>query len=93
MRRNLRLEAFEDIEVGEVGLGLVEVIGVGAAPAEGFALGVLDSTDVDAAVFEEPLLRGTEVFADDSYDANIGEVTGRQRKIGGSTSKNVFDAD
>ena len=90
--RNLRVESLEYVQVGEVGLRLVEVVGVGSAPAKGLALGALDAARVDAVLVEDILLLGTEVLAHDGDDAHLGEVAGRQRKVRGGAAENIFHA-
>ena len=90
--RNLRLEGFEDVKVGVVGLGLVEIVGVGTAPAKSFAFGAFDAARVDAVLAEDVLLGGTEVFADDGDHADLGEVAGCEGEIGGGATENVFHA-
>src|SRR5580704_5977236 len=47
---NARLKALENVKIGKVRFGFVEVFAVGSAPAEGFAWGVLDAANVDSTL-------------------------------------------
>ena len=49
LRWNAGLESFEDVEIGIVRLGFVEVVAYRAAPAEGLALGAFQAARVDPA--------------------------------------------
>ena len=51
--RNSRLKFLKHVQIGEVGLGFVEIFGVGAAPAKSFAGGALDAAGVDAALLQD----------------------------------------
>ncbi len=90
--RNAGLKCFEDVQVGEIRFGLVEVVGVGAAPAEGFAFCAFEAANVDAMLVEDLFLLGAEVFADHGHDAHLGEITGGQRKVGGRAAENFLHA-
>ncbi len=81
------LEGGEDIELGVVGLGLVEIFEIGAFPEEAFAGGVLDAARVDVAGGEDGFLLGAEVLADDGDDADIGEETGGEREVSGRAAR------
>ena len=84
---NFGLEGGEDVELGVVGLGFVEVFEIGAFPEEAFAGGVLDAARVDFARVEDGFLLGAEVLADDGDDANIGEEAGGKREVGGCAAR------
>src|SRR5215469_5414940 len=86
-----RLERLEDIEVREVSLRFVQVVGVSASPAEGLPVGTLDTANIDTTLVEDNLLLGSEVIAHDRNDPHLSEVTRGERKVGGSACQNVFD--
>jgi hypothetical protein len=54
---------------------------------EAFARGVLQAARIDFATGEHSLVFRSEVFADDSDHAHIGEVTCGQREIGCGATK------
>src|SRR5579862_5132663 len=74
--RNAGLKFFEDVQVGESSLRFVQVVGVGAAPAESLARSAFQAADVDVVATEDLFLLGAEVFADYSNDAHLREITG-----------------
>ena len=53
--RDLRVEILEDVQLGEVGLGFVEVLSVLSRPEERFAAGMLDAVGGYAAALRAPL--------------------------------------
>ena len=81
--RNARLKSLEDIQVGEIRFGFVQVVGIGTAPAKRLAFGSLEAAGVDAVLAKNLFLLGAEVFADHGHDAHLCEVTGGQGKVGG----------
>jgi hypothetical protein len=90
--RNARLECLEYVQVREVCLRLVQIVGIRAAPAERLAFGSLDAAGIDAVLAEDLFLLGTEIFADHSHDAHFCEITGCQGKIRGCPAQNIFHA-
>jgi hypothetical protein len=78
---NLRLEGGKDIQIGDVRLGLVQAVEIGALPEEALACGVLDAAGVDFMRIEDRFLSSAEVFADDGDDAHIAKVARGERKI------------
>ncbi len=88
--RNSRLEFFEDVQLGEVGLGFVEVVEILAAPAEGLPFCVLDAAGVHAALLQDVFVFGGEVLADDGDDAHVGEITGGEREVSCGAAENVL---
>ena len=89
---NLGLECGEDVEIGLVGLGFVEIVEIGAFPEEAFAGGVLDAAGVDLAAVEDGLLLGAEVFADDGDDADIGKEAGGKGEMSGRAAQATLAA-
>ena len=90
-RGQVRLEAFEDVELGEQRLAAVQVQAVLAAPAERLAFGVGDTLQVDAPTFEELQLLVAEVFADDGDQVDIGEERSGQGEVGERATHDVGD--
>ena len=82
----------ENIQVGEVGLRLVQVIAIGTTPAERLALRPLQATSVDVVLAEDLLLLSAEVFSDHGHDSHLCEVARRQRKISGRAAQNILHA-
>src|SRR5271170_4549773 len=89
-RRNTRLEAFEHIQFGEIGLGFIEVVEILPTPAEGVALGTFDATSIDLSFLENILVLGREVFAHHGDNANVREIAGRQGKERAGTAQYIF---
>ena len=90
--RNARLEALENVQIGEIRFGFVEVFAVGSSPAEGLALGALDASNVDSTLEENLFLLGAEVFAHHGHDAHLGEIACGQRKVGCGSGQNFLHA-
>src|SRR5579862_3092204 len=87
-----RLELFEDVEVGEVGLCFVQVVQIMSAPAKGFAFRALKAAGIDAMFLENTFIFGGEIVTHHCDQAHIGEVTRSQGKIGGGTAESVVDS-
>ncbi len=82
----------EDVELGVVRLGFVQVFEIRAFPEEAFAGGVLNAARIDVAGFEDGFLLGAEVLADDGDDAHVGEEAGGERKVGGGAAEAALAA-
>src|SRR5690349_9887611 len=89
-RRNAGHKFFKNIQLGEIGFRLVQIIEVFATPTKRLPFCVLNAPGIHAALLEDVLVLGSEVFANDSYDANIGEVTGREGEISSRAAENVI---
>ena len=85
------LEVLEDVQLGEERLAAVEVVAVLATPAEGLAVGALDSLQVDAPAREELHVLLAEVFTDDGDEVYVGEVRGGEREVGQRAADDVFN--
>ncbi len=84
---DLGREALEDVQLGVEGVGLVEVLHVGAAPEEAFAGNVLDALGIDVAAGQDGFFFGAEVFADDANDADVSKVAGGEGEVGGGAAE------
>ena len=84
------LKILENVEFGEVGLGLVQVVVILPAPAKGLALGVLDAAGIHSSLLQDIFVLGGEILAHDRDHADIGEVAGGQSEIGGGAAQDVF---
>ena len=60
---NLGLELLEHVQLREVGLRFVQVVGVVAAPAEGLAGRALNAARIDAAFLQNILMLGAKIVA------------------------------
>src|SRR5208282_1216634 len=89
---NAWLKSLEYIQFREVGLGLVQVVEILSAPAEGLALGPLDAARVHTAFFQHGFVFGRKVFAYHRDHPHLGKVTRGQREISGRPSENVAHA-
>ena len=89
---DLGLERSEDVQIGVVGLGFVEIVEVGAFPEEAFAGGTFDAACVDLARVEDGFFGGAEVFADDGDDADVGEEAGGEGEVGCCAAEAAFAA-
>ena len=87
---NSRLEFFEDVQVGEIGFGFVEIVEILSAPAKGLPFRVLDAAGVHAAFLQDVFVFGGEVLANDGDDAYVSEITGGEREIGCGAAENVL---
>src|SRR5262249_37262233 len=65
---------------------------VGATPAERLALGPLDTTRIDALFLQHILVFGQKIVAHDGHHADVGEIAGRESKVGGCAAENVLHA-
>ena len=81
MRRDVRLKVLKHVEVGEVSLGLIQIVEILPAPAKCFSLRVFDAASVHAAFLQNIFMLGGEVLAHDRDHADIGEIAGGQREI------------
>ena len=82
-RRDTRLELVEDVQFGEISLGLVQIIRIMSTPAKGLAFCAVDSADIHAARFQDFFVLGGEVVSHHGKHAHVGEVAGGHRKICG----------
>ena len=57
---------------------------------EGEAVGVLNAGGIDAAAGEDGFVLGGEVTADDTDDADAGEVAGGEGKVSRGAAKDLF---
>jgi hypothetical protein len=67
---------FEDIEVGLVGDGLVEVMGVLPLPTKGFPLSLLQACEVDPSFLKEGEMSFWKVHADGADEVHLAEKAG-----------------
>jgi len=51
---------------------------------------VLNASGIHAAFLEDVLVLGSEVLANNSYDANVGEVTRSESEISSRAAENVI---
>src|SRR5579885_2025961 len=86
---NARVKVFKNIQISEVGLGLIDVVEILTAPAKRLAFRVLNAAGVNASFLEHGFVLSSEVLADNSDYPNIGEVAGRQREIRGSAAEKI----
>ena len=84
------MKVLEDVQVGKVGFGFVQVVQILPAPAKRLPFCVLDAASIDAAFFQHVFVFGSEVFADNGDDANVGEIAGGKSKVGRSAAENVL---
>src|SRR5580704_767994 len=89
---NARPEFLENVQLGEIGFGLVQVLKILAAPAEGLAFSVFNSTDVDITFLEDFFVLGGEVFADHGDDAHLGEVARSEGEVSAGSTEDVLHA-
>ena len=57
------LEFFEDIQLGKMRLGFVEVVQILPAPAKGLARRMFDARSIHAALFQYIFVLGGKIFA------------------------------
>src|SRR5208282_2816411 len=84
-----RLKLFKDVQFGEVGFGLVQVVEILSAPAKGLALRALDTARVHPAFFQDGLVVRCKVFAHHGHHAHFSEITCGQGEISRGPSENV----
>src|SRR5581483_5400431 len=84
------LESFEEVQLGKVGFGLVQVIEVLSSPAERFSLGTLQAAGVHTTLGQDTLMAGCEIVAHHGHDAHISKIARCQRKVGGRPAQHVF---
>ncbi len=84
------LKVLKHVEVGKVGLGLIQIVEILPAPAKGFPLGMFNAARIHSALFQDIFVLGCEIFAHDRDHADIGEITGGQGKIGGRAAQHVL---
>src|SRR3954468_1971985 len=85
-----RLEGLENVKVGVVSFGFVEIVHVRSTPAKGLAVSPLQTANVDTVLLENSFLLRAKVLADYADDAHFCEVTRGQREIRGGASKDVL---
>ncbi len=70
----------------------IQVIQILPAPAEGLPFRVLDAARVHSAILQDTFMLGSEVFAYDRDYADVSEVAGGEREIGGRAADDVVRA-
>ena len=71
----------EDVQLGEIGLGFVQILQILPAPAKGLALHMLDAAGIDAPLLQNVFVFGLEVIAHHADDAHIGKKAGRHGEV------------
>ena len=80
-RGNLRFKGRKDVQIGSVGLCLVQVIEIRTFPEEAFSRGPFNALRIDIARTEDRLLIGAEVLADHGDNAHISKEACGKRKV------------
>src|SRR5436305_827835 len=91
-RGNSRLKFFKNIQLGEIGFRLVQIIEVFAAPTKRLPFCVLNASGIHAALREDVLVLGSEVLANNGNHADIGEVTGSESEISSRAAEDIICA-
>ena len=78
---NARLELFEDVQMSEVSLRLIDVVAVFSAPVEGLSSSALYALGANSATTQNVFLLRPEILADDSNHPHLGEVARSQREV------------
>src|SRR3990172_634032 len=85
------LEILEDVQLGEAGGALVEVVAVLPSPAKCLPGRGLKPGEIDRPSLENvPLLVG-EVVSHHRHDVDLSEKRGGERKMGGRSAQNLLD--
>ena len=91
LRRDLRTEVGEDVELRIERGAAREVRRVAPAPAERLAIGVLDAGGIDAALLQVLEDRCGEVVSDDTDEAHGRQQRRGDRGVGGGASEDVIE--
>src|SRR5205085_10326921 len=88
LRRDLRIEGFEDVQLGCLGDRLVEVFAVVlAGPMEGLAGAAFQTFKMNATIAQHGFVLWLKIVTHDGDEGDVGEITGRERKVGGGAAE------
>src|SRR5689334_20625254 len=89
-RGNSRLKFFKDVQLSEIGLRLVETLEIFPAPAKCLPFRVFDAASIYAAILEDVLVLGGEIFSNDRNHAHVREIAGRECEVCSRSAENIF---